>query len=181
MKPKLFIVTSSKFKFGDLSEKLNEYFDCEQRPWNEPEIQGDPEEIIKHKLKRAYEVYQHPVLVDDVTVNMEALNGFPGPYMKDMWKYFTPQELGIKFAGSRISSTCRLGLCKGENDTIIVEGTFHGTIVAPTHNNHRDRDFELCVKLDGMEKVMLEYTPSEFYEVSHRGRAMKKLLDILRS
>ncbi|MBI5139362.1 hypothetical protein HZA26_02005 [Candidatus Nomurabacteria bacterium] len=181
MKPKLFIVTSSPFKFGDLSAKLGEYFDCEQKAWNEPEIQGDPEEIIRHKLKRAYEIFKHPVLVDDVSVHMEALKGFPGPYMKDFWKYVTPYELGNKFAGTRISSTCRLGLCMGEGDVIIADGTFHGTIVPPKDNNHKGRDFEIFVKLDGMDKVMLEYKPEEFYESSHRGRAMKKLLEILKT
>jgi hypothetical protein len=50
MKPKLFIVTGSAFKFEDLSAKLSQYFDCEKKPWNEPEIQGDPEEILKHKF-----------------------------------------------------------------------------------------------------------------------------------
>lgn len=180
MKPKLYIVTGSKFKFGDLALKLNEFFDCEQRVWDQPEIQGDPEEIIKHKLDKAYEIFKHPVLVDDVSVNMEALNGFPGPYMKDFWKCFTPQELGNKFAGSKISATCRLGLCRGEGDIVITDGTFSGKIIAPTHNNHQGREFELFVVLDGMDKVMLELTPEERKEVSHRGKAMKKLLEILK-
>lgn len=179
MKPKLFIVTGSKFKFGDLAAKLQDYFDCEQKIWNEHEIQGDPEEIIRHKAQRAYEIFKHPVLVDDVSVNMEALNGFPGPYQKDFWKCFNPYEMGNKFAGTRISATCRLGLCRGPEDMVIAEGTFHGTIVPPKNNEHRGRDFELFVKLDGMDKVMLEYKPEEFYEFSHRGRAMKNLLEIL--
>lgn len=180
MKPKLFIVTGSAFKFQDLSAKLSEFFDCEKKPWDEPEIQGEPEDIIRHKLTRAYEIYQHPVLVDDVSVNMEALNGFPGPYQKDFWKCFTPQEMGVKFAGSRISATCRLGLCRGEENVIIAEGTFHGKIVKPKDNDHKGREFELFVVLDGMDKVMLEYKPEEYYEFSHRGLAMKNLLEILK-
>src|SRR3990167_3036950 len=105
-KPKLLIVTGSEFKFKDLSAKLGDFFDCEQRDWNEPEIQGTSEEIIKHKLKRAYEIFQQPVLVDDVSVSIGDLNGFPGPYMKDFWKCFTPQEMGTKFSGSKISAVC---------------------------------------------------------------------------
>lgn len=180
MKPKLFIVTGSAFKFQDLSAKLGEFFECEKKPWTEHEIQGDPKEIIRYKLNRAYEIYKHPVLVDDVSVNMEALNGFPGPYQKDFWKCFNPQEMGVKFAGSRISATCRLGLCRGEGDVVIAEGTFHGKIIAPKDNDHKDRDFELFVQLDGMDKVMLEYKPEEYYEFSHRGLAMKNLLEILK-
>src|SRR3989344_7673332 len=106
MKPKLLIVTGSKFKFEDLAFKLSELFDCEQRIWDEPEIQGNPEEIIRHKLQTAYAKFKEPVLVDDVSVDMEALKGFPGPYMKDFWKHMTPYELGNKFAGTRINATC---------------------------------------------------------------------------
>ena len=178
-KQKLFIVTGSPFKFKDLSAELGKFFDCEQKIFDKPEIQGDPEEIIRHKLKTVYDIFKQPVLVDDVSVSMEALNGFPGPYMKDFWKHLTPEEMGKKFAGTRISATCRLGLCRGEGDMVIAEGTFHGKIVAPKHNNHKDRYFELFVQLDGTDKVMLEYKPEEILEFSHRGRAMKNLLDIL--
>lgn len=180
MKPKLFIVTGSAFKFDDLALKLNEFFDCEKKPWNDPEIQGDPDEIIRHKLKNAYSKFKQPVLVDDVSVNIEELRGFPGPYMKDFWKCFTPYEMGNKFAGSRVSATCRLGLCRGENDIIIVEGTHSGKIIAPKDNNHRGREFELFVVLDGTNKTMLEFTPEERKEFSHRGLAMKNLLEILK-
>ena len=179
-KPKLLIVTGSPFKFGDLSLQLNEFFDCEQKIFNEPEIQGDPEEIIRHKLKTVYGIFQQPVLVDDVSVHMEALNGFPGPYMKDFWKCFTPEEMGIKFAGSRISATCRLGLCRGEGDIVIAEGTFHGKIIAPKHNNHQGRQFELFVQLDGTDKIMLDFTPEERDKHSHRGQAIRNLLKILK-
>ncbi|MCE9549393.1 hypothetical protein K8Q98_03300, partial [Candidatus Nomurabacteria bacterium] len=131
MKPKLYIVTGSPFKFKDLSSRLNDFFDCEQKVWTDHEIQGHPDEIIRHKLKKAYETFQHPVLVDDVSVAFDALNGFPGPYMKDFFEHMTPYELGHKFAGTRIHATCRLGLCRGEGDVVIAEGTFHGVIVPP--------------------------------------------------
>lgn len=180
MKPKLYIVTGSAFKFDDLALKLNEFFDCEKKEWNEPEIQGDPKEIITHKLKRAYEIFKHPVLVDDVSVNIEALNGFPGPYMKDFWKCFTPFEMGNKFVGSRISATCQLGLCLGEGDITIAEGTFHGKIIAPKDNDHKGREFELFVVLDGTDKPMLELSTEEKNEFSHRGLAMKNLLEVLK-
>ncbi|MBI3306096.1 non-canonical purine NTP pyrophosphatase [Candidatus Nomurabacteria bacterium] len=179
MKPKLLIVTGSPFKFGDLALRLNEFFDCEQKEWDEHEIQGDPEEIVKHKAKRAYEKFKQPVLVDDVSVSIGELNGFPGPYMKDFWKCFTPYEMGVKFAGSRVSATCYLGLCRGEGDVLIAEGMHEGKIIAPKHNEHQGRNFELFVQLDGTDKVMLEFTPEERTKFSHRGKAIRNLLEIL--
>ncbi|HTE49113.1 MAG TPA: non-canonical purine NTP pyrophosphatase [Candidatus Paceibacterota bacterium] len=178
-KPKLFIVTGSDFKFKDLSTGLNEFFDCEQKDWNEPEIQGDPEDIIRHKIKTAYEVFKQPVLVDDVSVHVGELNGFPGPYMKDFWKCFTPEEFGLKFAGSRIKAICRLGLCRKEGEVIIAKGEFNGKIIVPKNNDHHGRFFEIFAQLDGMPKPMINYTTEEKNEFSHRGKAMKNLLKIL--
>ncbi len=180
-KPKLLIVTGSAFKFKDLSTKLNEFFDCEQKIWNEPEIQGDPEKIIRHKLKTAYSIFKQPVLVDDVSVHVGELNGFPGPYMKDFWKCFTPEQFGVKFSGSRIKAICRLGLCCGEGDTVIAKGVFNGKIVKPKNNNHKGRFFEIFAQLDGMNKPMIEYSTEEKNEFSHRGKAMKNLLKMLKN
>jgi len=181
MKPKLYIVTGSPFKFQDLSFKLKNIFDCEQRPWDEPEIQGDPIEILKHKALRAYEKFKHPVLVDDVSVHIEDIGGFPGPYMKDFWKCYTPEELGKRFEGSKIKAVCRLGLQHDVDNITIAEGEFNGVMVAPSHNNHQGRFFELCVKLNENDKIMLDYNEEERDKYSHRGKAMENLINILKA
>ena len=179
MKPKLYIVTGSEFKFKDLAYALGDFFDCEQKVWNEPEIQGTPEEIIEHKIKTAYNKYKQPVLVDDVSVYMDALNGFPGAYMKDFFKVMTPYEMGNKFVGSRIKAVCRLGLCRGEGDVVIGQGEFNGIIVPPKSEDHQGRFFEFFVKLDGTDKIMLELSDEERKKYSHRGGATQNLLEIL--
>jgi inosine triphosphate pyrophosphatase len=179
MKPKLFIVTGSEMKYLELSTKLNKFFDCEQKPWNENEIQGKPEEILEHKIKRAYELFQQPVLVDDVSVYIDELGGFPGPYMKDFFDCLTPFEMGNKFAGSRIKAVCRLGLCRAENDIVIAKGEFNGIIVPPKKEYSQNKFFDIFVKLDGTDKPLVEFTTEEKNEFSHRGIAMKKLLEIL--
>ncbi len=180
MKPKLFIVTGSEMKYKELSAKLGEFFDCEQKPWNEPEIQGKPEEILKHKMNRAYEIFQQSVLVDDVSVNIEELGGFPGPYMRDFFDFLSPYEMGAKFAGSKISATCRLGLYRDKEDIVMVEGTFYGRVVIPKQKDHENKWFEFFVQLDGMDRPMSELSLEEKNEVSHRGKAMKNLLEILK-
>lgn len=40
------------------------------------------QEIVKHKLRQAYEVVQAPVLVEDVSLEFTALHGLPGPFIK---------------------------------------------------------------------------------------------------
>jgi inosine/xanthosine triphosphate pyrophosphatase family protein len=81
--------------------------------------------------------------------------------MKDFWKCFTPQEFGVKFAGSRISATCSLGLCRREGDFVVAKGIFNGVIIKPKNNKHKGRYFEIFAKLDDMDKPMIEYTTEE--------------------
>lgn len=180
MKPKLLIVTGSEMKYKELSLKLSEFFNCERRDWSEPEIQGKPEEILRHKMVRAYELFKQPVLVDDVSVYLEELGGFPGPYMRDFFDCLTPYEMGVKFAGSRIKAECRLGLCRGEGDIVIAMGIFEGKIVKPKDKDHENKYFDIFVQLDGTEKTMSEYSIEEKNKFSHRGKAMKNLLEILK-
>lgn len=180
MKPKLYIVTGSPFKFKELSSRLSEFFICEQKPWDEPEIQGKPEEILKHKMLRAYDIYKYPVLVDDSSAHFEELNGFPGPYMKDFFDVMSPYEIGHKFADSRIKAVCWIGLCFNQDDLLITQGEFNGTIVAPKDEDHQNRWYDLFVKLDGMDKVLIDCTIEEKNAFSHRGKAMDALLEKLK-
>lgn len=179
MKPKLYIVTGNTMKFKELSGELQDFFDCEQREVDEPEIQGTPEEIIRHKALRAYEVCKGGVLVDDATLELSDLSGFPGPYVKDFFECFPPYELGIKFEGSKFKSSCWLGLCRAPGDVLIVEGSITGKIIKPKREDHQGRWFDLCTQVDGTDKPLIEFSHEEKNKFSHRGRAMKKLIVIL--
>jgi inosine triphosphate pyrophosphatase len=47
------------------------------------EIQSvDPFKIIEHKVRQAYNTIKKPVLVEDVSLVFNALNGLPGPFIK---------------------------------------------------------------------------------------------------
>lgn len=39
-------------------------------------------EIVEHKVKQAYAEVQFPVIVEDVSLELEALNGLPGPFIR---------------------------------------------------------------------------------------------------
>lgn len=50
---------------------------------NLDEIQSlNVSEIVEHKVKQAYELVGNPVLVEDVSLEFEELNGLPGPFIK---------------------------------------------------------------------------------------------------
>jgi inosine triphosphate pyrophosphatase len=47
------------------------------------EIQStDLHEIVEHKVKQAFALIGKPVLVEDVSLRFESLNGLPGPFVK---------------------------------------------------------------------------------------------------
>ncbi|HUD05645.1 MAG TPA: non-canonical purine NTP pyrophosphatase [Candidatus Saccharimonadales bacterium] len=71
------------------------------------EIQGeDPVIIVQDKARRAYEGLSKPVVVSDDSWDIPALNGFPGPYMKSINKWFRSDDF--------------LRLMKGINDRSII-------------------------------------------------------------
>lgn len=57
------------------------------------EIQGEDAEIILNdKAKKAFAIVGKPVLVSDDSWSIPVLNGFPGPYMKSINHWFTPDD-----------------------------------------------------------------------------------------
>ena len=47
------------------------------------EIQStDPQKVIEHKVRQAYDILQQPVLVEDTMLAFNALDGLPGPFIK---------------------------------------------------------------------------------------------------
>lgn len=54
------------------------------------EIQNiDGKKVALHKAKEAFNILQKPVVVADTFWSIPALNGFPGPYMKDIDIWFS--------------------------------------------------------------------------------------------
>lgn len=177
MKPKLAIVTGNMLKFRELSIALGEFFECEQKQLvGYHEIQGTPEEILKHKLEAAYVQFKEPVLADDTSLHFAALNGFPGPYIKDFFSVMKPWEMGEKFAGTRIQVACRLGICFAPGDIIFGTGIIEGDVIKPASHDDKGTEFDLFIQINGTDKPMIEFTPEEKNKYSHRGMALKDLL-----
>lgn len=180
MKPKLIIVTGNSIKFKELSAELNKFFECEQGIMKGyHEIQGKMEDILLHKLHAAYEHFKAPVLVDDTSLHFDELGGFPGPYLKDFIAHMPSYDMGMKFAGSRVSAGCSLGLYDGKSEPTIAKGFVHGDVVTPKNIDPGPTEFDLFVKIDGTDRPMIEMSTEDKNKISHRGLAMKNLLEIL--
>ncbi len=181
MKPKLIIATGNAMKFREIAPVLSEYFDCEQREMQDyHEIQGSTEEIIKHKLAAAYRAFNLPVLVEDTSAHFSALNGFPGPYIRDFFSCFTPYEMGKKFVGSRITTKSHMGIAFGPEEFLIVTGVVEGLVIEPKMTTAGDREFDLFTQYDGTDGPAIEFSDEEKNAYSHRGNAIRLLLEKLK-
>lgn len=178
MKQKLAIVTGNSLKFRELSASLSPYFDCEQKILEGYiEIQGTPDDIMQHKLLAAYKTFKQPVLVDDTSVELDALNGFPGAYMKDFSKAFTIEGIGKQFQGSGMKVIALIGIMRSEIDYMIGKGEIIGTVVKATRPCEKDDlDFDIIFYVPEAGKTYADMTVDEKNSLSHRGLAIKDLL-----
>ena len=91
---KLLCATTNPDKFGTGKETLKQYgVELEQVIMEIAEIQHeDATAIIEDKVAKAFAILQKPVVVTDDSWSIAALGGFPGPYMKSINHWFTPED-----------------------------------------------------------------------------------------
>lgn len=74
-------ITGNQGKADYLQKYLG--FPVEHHKLDLEEIQSlDLHEIVEHKVRQAYQILKTPVLVEDVSLEFEALGRLPGPFIK---------------------------------------------------------------------------------------------------
>jgi len=88
------VATSNEQKFGIAKHVLMTFSIAAKRIRIDiDEIQGeDAEIIVRDKAQKAFKAFGKPIAVTDDSWSIPALNGFPGPYMKSMNHWFTPED-----------------------------------------------------------------------------------------
>jgi XTP/dITP diphosphohydrolase len=150
--------------------------------------EGDYRENALEKARAVCRSTGLPALADDSGLEVEALGGFPGSASR---RYLGPEATqeernrdilrrldGVpeKKRGARFR--CLLALCFPEGQEIVVEGTCEGTIALSPRGEGGfgyDPIFQLP---DG--RTMAQLTREEKNQVSHRGKALTRLLALLR-
>jgi inosine triphosphate pyrophosphatase len=152
------------------------------------ELQGTAEQIARHKCAAAAKLVDGPVMVEDTGLEFTALGGMPGPYIKWFLESVGPEGLHRMLAGwddKSAEATCTLAVCMGPGQPVtVLQGRVRGTIVLPRALPGGqvfgwDPVFEPS---EGPHKGTLtfaEMTPEQKHLVSHRGRAVAKLIEWL--
>ncbi len=173
MKMQLNIVTSNEMKFRQHVLGWGEAFDIVQVDLDLMEIQGSSEAIVAHKVKQAWEALQIPLVVDDGSLEIEMLGGFPGPYIKDMLRALGATKIAQMFCGSRVRACCWLGFTQDGENIHIVRGVLDGTIAEPKIRD--EKHFNSFFVPDGADKTLQEMSFEEIMEFSHRAKAIEAL------
>jgi non-canonical purine NTP pyrophosphatase (RdgB/HAM1 family) len=169
----LYFITGNKNKFLEAQKELMP-IEIEQRAIDLVEIQSlDPQETIEHKLNEAKSLVEGEFFVEDVSINLDALNGFPGPLIK--WFIGAIGREGIyelckmknNFGAKAVAT---IGYSNGKEMNFF-SGEIFGTVVEPKVDSNFGWD--PTFKPNGFNKTFAEMTKEEKNAISHRGKAVR--------
>lgn len=146
-----------------------------------PEMQSmNLEEIVKGKLQAAYKWVGGPVLVEDISYELEAVNGFPGPFVK-FWEKAGMHD-GVlanieKTGKDKAKILSAVGYKDAEHEFVVV-ASLTGRHVAKSSGEGWGFDYNFIP--DGETETFAQMGPERKNQMSHRNRgfsAMKKKLE----
>lgn len=169
-------ITGSKDKLKEFQAAIP---DIKQLDVDLDEIQDtDPKRVIEHKLNEGASKIEGDFLCEDTSLEIYAMNGFPGTFIKWFAKALEYQHFyDICKEKENYKATARtiIGL-RYKNQNYFLEGITTGTITTPKGKGY---GFD-CIFVPDEDKVRYsEMSTQEKLAVSHRGKAIKKLQEFL--
>ena len=176
----LVVITSSPDKLAEINEILGTNHEVSKL--DIPEIQSmDLDEVISHKAKEAYQKIKKPVLVEDVSFEIEALKALPGTFIKFFLKTLGTEETVAldKGKNTKAKVTTAVAIYDGKNLKIF-KGTIYGTLSAKNQGKY-GFGFDKVFIPKGYSQTLAQMPPSLKNKISHRAKTLRKVLDYLDS
>ena len=174
------LVTGNRGKVAEARIAIGE--DLEAVALDLPEIQSlDLGEILREKAEEAWRRIGRPLVIEDVSLELAALNGFPGPLVKWMLQALGPEGLARAAATlGDAQATARCGLFyKDAERTVMAEGVSEGTLITPGRGEHGFGWDPVFLPVEG-NLTYGELTLADKLAISHRGRAWRALMRALK-
>ena len=178
MNETIYFVTGNDGKFREAKLLLPQ---LERVEIDLPEEQSlDPQYVIRKKLEVGRTKHQGPLIVEDTSLYLGGLNGFPGPLIK--WMTHSVGNKGIYDLCAKIhdrSAVAKtiIGYDDGTNEVQFFEGEIAGTIVAPYGNEGFGWDD--IFQPEGLNETFAEMGEDLKPEFSMRTQAFTKLKQYL--
>ncbi len=140
----------------------------------------DPQLVISKKLEVAKTKHEGPLVVEDTSLYLDGLNGFPGPLIK--WMLHAVGNQGIydlchKIQNRGAVARTVVGYDDGVSDVQYFEGEMHGQIVAPS--GVEGFGWDEIFQPEGLNETFAEMGEEFKPEFSMRTQAFKKLREYL--
>lgn len=91
------IVSGNSFKRKEYSQGFS-LPNVEFMSYDFVEIQGTEDEIVEHKLSQLPDEPDEVMMIDDTSLELKALDGFPGPYVKAFFSKVSHESVCSKLA-----------------------------------------------------------------------------------
>jgi len=179
---KLVFATSNQNKINEVNRILGSDVELEGTSLEIEEIQSlNPAKVAEEKAKAYYKVLKTPLIVEDTSLNFNALNGLPGPYINDFSKALNNKGL-INLLSSadnrRAIAQVTFCLILDENNIHTFEGKVEGDISTEERGNNGFGWDPIFIPL-GQGKTFAEMIDSEKDVYSMRAKALSLLQQYL--
>ncbi len=179
---KLVFFTGNKAKIREAEKILKTQLEIKDIDLDEIQ-ELDLEKIVLHKINQAYNLVKKPVIVDDVSVEIDVWKGFPGPLIKWMLK---PEDdsakLMIKLLKGEENRKAKVRLAIGFHDgkkARIFYGEVDG-VIAHEIRGENGFGWDPVFIQDGERQTYGEMDPDYKNSISHRRKALDKLNDFIK-
>jgi XTP/dITP diphosphohydrolase len=156
-----------------------------------PAVVEDGKSFYENALKKALTVVRHTdkiTVADDSGIEVDALDGKPGVYSarfagEDATDEANNTKLlkeleGVSSDKRGACFKCVLVIAQPDGETAFVEGACRGTIIHEARGEY-GFGYDPLFLVPEYDKTFSEITPEEKNKISHRARALEKLLKIL--
>ena len=172
-------VTSNSNKWQEAQRILG--YALERSELELPEVQAETVAAVAlAKAQAAYAKLGRPVIVEDAGLELYALGGFPGPFIK-YWEKLGGLSSICRAADGlgdrRIRAVCALGICSEQGSEVVV-GAIEG-MLALHPRGHSGFGWDAIFVPHGEGRTFGEMTPAEKDARSHRRKAWELLRDKL--
>lgn len=189
---RLIFATNNSHKLQEVSSMLSGLFDITDL--SQTDFSGDIPETAETlqgnalmKAKYIFNILEENCFADDTGLEVEALGGEPGVYSAryagtpvNSQKNIDKLLKKLKNIDNRTASFRTVIALIFEGQTHFFDGTVKGTI---TTEQHGDKGFgyDSVFVPEGYDRTFAQMTDDEKNSISHRSRAVAKLVDFLKS
>ena len=189
---RLIFATNNSHKLQEVSSMISGLFDI--TGLSQTDFSGDIPETAETlqgnalmKAKYIYNILRENCFADDTGLEVEALGGEPGVYSAryagtpcNSQKNIDKLLKKLKNIDNRTASFRTVIALIFEGQTHFFDGTVKGTI---TTEQHGDKGFgyDSVFVPEGYDRTFAQMTDDEKNSISHRSRAVAKLVDFLKS